>query len=340
MDDGYRISGNVEGWRRPPTGPGAHLSIIVPAYNEAARLPPLLRDLVSRFDPATTQIIVVDDGSQDTTARVAGDGLASFPNHRIEVLPVNRGKGAALRHGVRKSTGHQVVFMDADGATDLADIEPLLFALADADIAVGSRLLPGAVVNEPQRSRHLMRRGFNMLVRLATKANVSDSQCGFKAFSGGAAHLLFHLTHLDGFALDAEVLDMAERLGFQVEEVPVHWLAVSGSKIHRIRDSAHLAVSVLRIGFGRAPDTQLPLLAVSRAGDNGAATEELATLLGPTASILTTSDAALAFLPGWEDGDAHVARQRAEQALHQSVALHHISGRSLLEQLANHPPSS
>jgi len=232
---------------RPP------LSIVIPAYNEAARLPGTLRALRERFGGSATEVIVADDGSRDDTTSIARS--ASSPELTVTVveLPENRGKGAAVRAGVAASTGETVLYMDADLATDLAGVDAFLAHLDAADVVVGSRAVPGARVHNTTALRTMMGRTFNGMVRIVTRLDVHDSQCGFKAFRGDAARLLFALGEIDGFAFDPEVLVMARMLGYRIVEVPVDWTAVEGSSVRPVRDSLVTGVSLLRIVARRRP---------------------------------------------------------------------------------------
>ena len=185
------------------------LSIVIPAYNESARLASTLSLVLERTDD-DVEIILVDDGSSDDTADIARRILARVtPSARVLELPENRGKGAAVRAGIGSATGDNVVFMDADLATDLDALDGVVGALQTADIVVGSRAVPGSAVFNGTRGRILMGRGFNQMVRALTRTSVHDTQCGFKAFRTPVAHLLFGLSRIDGFAFDAEILHLA-----------------------------------------------------------------------------------------------------------------------------------
>ena len=226
------------------------LTIVLPAYNEAARLPvslPILLEHVAGRS-GSTEILLVDDGSSDDTVRVANELLSKVPNAGVLRLGRHLGKGAAVRSGVSHATGHQIMFMDADMATDLNHLDPLLAALAHTQVAIGSRGAPGAVTNGLTPSSDATHRAFNQLARTTTGMALMDFQCGFKAFRGPAAKLLFHLLHEKGYAFDVELLATAQRIGYRVTEVPVHWHAVRGSHVRIVVDSAAMAYQVTRIG--------------------------------------------------------------------------------------------
>lgn len=222
------------------------VTIVVPAYNEADRLGRLLTELRTRRNADTTEVIVVDDGSTDTTAADAQRLLAPFPHSSVLRLMPNRGKGAALRHGIAMASGASVVTMDADMATDLSCLDALLATLDTADVAIGSRSLPDSVVHNGSPTRRLMGQTFNVILRTLTRVRVADSQCGFKAFRAPAARQLHELSVIDRYGQDAEILDFAARLGMRVVEVPVIWTNMAGSNVHPVRDSARTAWELLR----------------------------------------------------------------------------------------------
>lgn len=223
------------------------LSIVIPAYNEAERLTSTLRALEAHPASVEAEIVVVDDGSSDRTAEVAHSILDGRPDAQVISLAENRGKGAAVRAGIGAATGSVIVYMDADLATDLAALEVVLATLEDADVVVGSRAVPGAVVHDTTLSRAVMGRSFNRMIRILTRVDVHDTQCGFKAFRAEAAHLIFGISGVDGFAFDAEALLNARILGFRIREVPVEWTSVDGSSVRPVRDSVSAALDLLRV---------------------------------------------------------------------------------------------
>jgi glycosyltransferase involved in cell wall biosynthesis len=229
------------------------LSLVVPAYDEATRLPHTLDALLARFPDPTTEIVVVDVGSHDATSAIARAALADRASARVITFPENRGKGAAVRAGVLATTGATVLYMDADLATDLAVLDDFLARLTDADVVVGSRAVPGSRVNDTTRLRAAMGRTFNRMVRMLTRLDVHDSQCGFKAFRGDVARLVFSLSRVDGFAFDPEVLLIAHRLGYRIVEVPVTWTAVDGSSVRPVRDSLRTGVALVGSVVRRRP---------------------------------------------------------------------------------------
>ena len=208
------------------------LSVIIPAYNEAFRLPVALDALRHHVDPTSTEIIVVDDGSTDDTGAVARRS-ADWAKH-LAVLEhdTNRGKGAAVRTGVAAARGDVIAFIDADNATDLKALAPMIAALGSNVGAVfGSRHAPGSSVSGSPAIRGVMGRVFNHVVQLAAGTSIRDTQCGAKVFRAPVARLAFADAAVDGFAFDVEILRRLLAMGVGVVEYPVTWHYVHGTKI-------------------------------------------------------------------------------------------------------------
>ncbi len=225
--------------------PTPAISVIVPAYNEEGRLAPTVREAVAflRGRGAPFEIIVVDDGSRDGTSALVRRLGEEASEVRLIRLAENQGKGLAVRTGIVNSQGAQVLFTDADGATPIAELARLEAALVGgADVAIGSRALHGGgTVVQARWYRHLMGRSFHALVESLTVRGIKDTQCGFKLFRGGVAHDLFSRMRMPGFSFDVEVLLMAQRGDYRVEEVPVNWTHQPGSHVNLIRDSLRMA---------------------------------------------------------------------------------------------------
>jgi glycosyltransferase involved in cell wall biosynthesis len=284
----------------PPRASSPPLSIVVPAFNEARRLPwslPTLADLV-RAEQA--ELIVVDDGSTDGTADVATRLLRGLPGASVVSLPRHRGKGAAVRSGVARASGSVIAYMDADLAADVEGLPRLVAALDGAHVSVGSRTAPGSVVTGMDMRRVALERGFNALTRALTDLRIHDTQCGFKAFRAGAAKLLFHLSQEDGLAFDVELLTLAERIGYAVAEVPVRWEAVRGSHIRIPADSVAMARTVARIWLKARPPGVLASI-VARCRSDRATGDELAAglrvHLDAAAPVVSLPTGAMALLP-------------------------------------------
>jgi dolichyl-phosphate beta-glucosyltransferase len=227
------------------------LSIVIPAYNEEARIEPTVREMVGycRRAGRSFEIILVDDGSRDGTSTVGRRLVGEFPELRLIRLAANHGKGYAVRTGVVNAIGGLVLFADADGATPISELERLEGALdAGADIAVGSRALRAAGVRvHAKLYRHLIGRTFHLLVEWLADGGVKDTQCGFKLFRSRAAQDLFSRMLMNGFSFDVEVLVMARQRGYRIVEVPVNWTHQPGSKVRLTLDSVRMAADLVRI---------------------------------------------------------------------------------------------
>jgi len=230
--------------RRPPRGvpavapaslpDGPALSVVVPAWNEEERLGPTLERLADwiagRADDV--EVLVVDDGSTDGTAALAEAMAPRFPSLRVIRLEANRGKGHAVRTGMLAAKGRRRLFMDADGATDIAELDRFDAVAPDAAIVVASIGAPDAEVVVPQPlPRRLLGRAGNLLIRLSVLPGVQDSQRGFKVFRADAAEQVFSRSVIDGWGFDVEVLGLARVLGFEVREQGVKWSHREASRV-------------------------------------------------------------------------------------------------------------
>jgi glycosyltransferase involved in cell wall biosynthesis len=228
------------------------VSLILPAYNEEARLSgscsALRRFLVRQgWTEDDLEVIIVDDGSTDRTVEAAQHAVESYPRMRLVQLPWHAGKGAAVRLGAAAADGDAIVFMDADLATDLRFLPEGLKALWNADVVIGSRAAPGAVVTGRSRIRTILHRAFGSQARRLTGVPVSDPQCGFKLFRSEAAKTLFPISRVDGFGFDVEILLLARKVGYKVIELPVRWHAVEGSHVNVLRDPLVMLRDLVRV---------------------------------------------------------------------------------------------
>jgi dolichyl-phosphate beta-glucosyltransferase len=231
------------------------LSIVVPAYNEAARIAGTLERVCEFMNDRGEryEVIVVDDGSSDATGEVVRrtvEGLGAGDNIRLVALARNSGKGAALRRGVAESRGRQVLIMDADLATPIEELDNLRGALArGAAIAAGSRALASSRITRRQSPiRVLLGRAGNLWIRALAVPGIRDTQCGFKLFDGDVAREIFASCREDRFGFDIEVLCRARRERIPIAEVPVVWEHQEGSKV-RWRDYLDVLLKVPAIAF-------------------------------------------------------------------------------------------
>jgi dolichyl-phosphate beta-glucosyltransferase len=215
------------------------LSVVVPAYNEEARLEPGLRqalDYLARRG-APYELLVVDDGSRDGTSRVA----AAFAGEGVRVLrhERNRGKGAAVRTGLLASRGRKVLVSDADFSTPIEEVEKLERFLQDGTpLVIGSRGLADSQVRQRQPFyREMMGKTFNRLIRLFGVRGIRDTQCGFKLARGEEGRRIASELKIDGFAYDVELIWLARRHGYQVAEVGVIWVNSPDSRVDPVRSS-------------------------------------------------------------------------------------------------------
>jgi glycosyl transferase family 2 len=251
-----------------------NLSIVIPAFNEAVRMKDragLLNEAVGAgdIDPSVTELIVVDDGSTDETARLAERLLApTYPRLRILRMSKNSGKGAAIRVGAAAAAAPFVAFMDADMSVDPAQVPLLVAAMEGAHVAIGSRSMANSSVQCHSRHRVIMGRTFNFLANAVTNVGLKDTQCGFKAFRTPVARILFHLMVIDRFAFDVEVLSLARQLGMEIREVPVDWEESQSSTVRPISDSMSMAIDVLRIRW-RKKRPHIPALMVGSGSADG-----------------------------------------------------------------------
>jgi glycosyltransferase involved in cell wall biosynthesis len=236
------------------------LSIIIPAYNEELRLPTTLDQIAAyaRSFGHETEILVVDDGSNDRTATVAQSFRAKFPSLRVLSNGVNRGKGYSVRHGMLEARGRIVLFTDADLSAPIEEADKLLAALETHDVAIGSRALDRHLIFERQsRFREFAGIIFNTVVRLCLRLPFVDTQCGFKAFRREPCRIIFAQQRIERFGFDPELLYLARHHGLRAVEIPVRWGHSPATKVSMLRDSVQMFLDVFLIRWnalvGRYP---------------------------------------------------------------------------------------
>jgi glycosyltransferase involved in cell wall biosynthesis len=230
----------------PPT-----YSIVIPAYNESARLGTTLEKVLAYVHAQQwdAEVIVVNDGSRDNTAEIVRSFAAKDSALRLIENPGNHGKGYSVRNGMLHAKGSIVLFSDADLSSPIEEAPKLFQSLATgADIAIGSRWLRAETQTQRQPfHRQVMGRIFNLLLRITLGLNFADTQCGFKAFKRKAVDAIFPLQKIERWGFDPEILFLARKFGFTVQEVAVAWGHSGGTRIHPLVDGSRMFLEMLRI---------------------------------------------------------------------------------------------
>ena len=205
-----------------------YLSIIIPAYNEAERIPATLIDMDKRLSGVeySYEILVVNDGSRDNTATVVKSMAKMVKNLKLIDLKENTGKGGAVKQGMLLAAGHIRLFTDADNSTSIDQFEKMIPLFKEGyGVVIGSRALKGAQLDPPEPFyRQVIGKTLNFLVQLFLLPGIWDTQCGFKAYTDEAAEKIFTISKTVGWGFDVETLALAKRLGFRIKEIPVHWV--------------------------------------------------------------------------------------------------------------------
>jgi len=229
------------------------LSIIIPAYNEGARIAGALERIFKCIEEQDwdSEVLVVDDGSADNTASIVEAWMNRYPRLHLIKNPGNRGKGHSIRNGILQAAGDIVMFTDADLSAPMIEAERLIAAIeAGADVAIGSRWLDRArqTVRQPLY-RRVFGRCFNGLTRTVMGLPFKDTQCGFKAFKRETAQTIFRLQTIERWGFDPELLFIALKLGYTVVEVPVTWGHDDRSHISYLRDGTKMLEEMAIIRF-------------------------------------------------------------------------------------------
>jgi dolichyl-phosphate beta-glucosyltransferase len=226
-------------------------SIIIPAYNESARLGPALIEVLDCIKQRNwnAELIVVDDGSRDNTAAIVESFARQHPHVRLIRNERNRGKGFSVRNGILHAVGEIVMFTDADLSAPIEEAERLFAAIADgADVAIGSRWLDRSrqTIHQPLY-RQFFGRCFNAVTRFVMGLPFADTQCGFKAFQRDAAQVIFQLQRIERWGFDPELLFIALKRGYKVREVPVTWGHDERSRISYLKDGIKMLEEMVYI---------------------------------------------------------------------------------------------
>ena len=229
-----------------------YYSIVIPAFNESARIPATLKTVVAcvRERGWDAEVIVVNDGSTDSTSQIVSEFAASNPEVRLIENPGNRGKGYSVRSGILQALGEVVMFSDADLSAPIEEADRLFAAIAEgADIAIGSRWLEkGRQTHRQPLYRQFFGRCFNAVTRGVMGLHFADTQCGFKAFTRAAAQTVFQLQTIERWGFDPEILFIALKCGLKVVEVPVSWAHDARTRMSYLRDGIRMLedVAVIR----------------------------------------------------------------------------------------------
>jgi glycosyltransferase involved in cell wall biosynthesis len=241
-----------------PTSP--ELSIVIPAFNEELRLPATLDRIAAYLKDShrDVEVLVVDDGSRDRTAAVAGSFHSKIPTLRVVPNGVNRGKGYSVRHGVQEARGRIVLFTDADLSAPIEEADKLVDALQHMDLAIGSRAVNRSLITVHESPfREFAGIIFNKIVRLILWLPFVDTQCGFKAFLRDRCQIIFEQQTIERFGFDPELLYLARHHGLRAVEIPVRWGHSPATRVNMLRDSLQMFLDVFVIRWnsmrGRYP---------------------------------------------------------------------------------------
>ena len=216
------------------------LSIVIPAYNESARIELTLDRVMACVAKQgwDAEVLVVDDGSTDATPKIVQAWMERHPGLHLIQNEGNRGKGYSVRNGLLQAEGEVVMFTDADLSAPMEEAELLLAAIRDgADVAIGSRWMDKTrqTIHQPLY-RKFFGRCFNWVTRVVMGLPFKDTQCGFKAFKRPVAQVIFRLQRIERWGFDPEILFIARKLGYDIREVPVTWGHDERSRMSYLRD--------------------------------------------------------------------------------------------------------
>jgi glycosyltransferase involved in cell wall biosynthesis len=230
---------------------GPKYSIVIPAFNESARLPATLASVVGciRARGWDAEVIVVNDGSSDATPELVRAFAQSAPQIRLIENPGNRGKGYSVRAGMLQARGQVALFTDADLSSPIEEAERLFAAIREgADIAIGSRWLQSSRQTQRQPLyRQFFGRCFNAVTRAVMRLPFADTQCGLKAFTRQAAQTVFQLQTIERWGFDPEILLIALKRGYRVVEVPVSWAHDKRTRMSYLRDGLRMLQEIAQI---------------------------------------------------------------------------------------------
>jgi glycosyltransferase involved in cell wall biosynthesis len=225
------------------------VSIIIPAHNEATRLPHTLEQVLAflKQQAYSSEVLVVENGSNDRTFEIAEAFTRRHANLRV-VRELERGKGLAVRRGMLDAAGEYRFMCDADLSMSIDQLNRFLPpASADVDVAIGSREAPGAIRFDEPFYRHFGGRLINAIIRLLILPGLQDTQCGFKCFTAAAAEQVFRRQSLPGWSFDIELLYIAQRLHLKIREIPIHWRFNAETKLSAVQDALRMVRDIFII---------------------------------------------------------------------------------------------
>jgi len=229
------------------------LSIVIPAYNESARIESALDRVMACVESQAwdAEVLVVDDGSTDNTVEIVQTWMDRFPRLHLIKNPGNRGKGYSVRNGLLQAAGDVVMFTDADLSAPMEEANRLLAAIANgADVAIGSRWMERArqTIHQPLY-RQFFGRCFNAITRGIMGLPFKDTQCGFKAFRREVAQVVFRLQSIERWGFDPEILFIARKLKYRIVEVPVTWGHDERSRMSYLKDGMKMLEEMAMIRY-------------------------------------------------------------------------------------------
>jgi glycosyltransferase involved in cell wall biosynthesis len=246
----------------------ASYSIILPAYNERARIAATLDKILAHAKQRgwNVEVIVVNDGSTDDTAAIICEYASKHGVLRLLENPGNRGKGFSVRNGMLHAKGEVLLFSDADLSSPIEEADKLFAAIVTGeDIAIGSRWMDSRLqIRRQPLYRRLFGRIFNLALRVILGLQFKDTQCGFKAFTRRSAEAIFPLQKIERWGFDPELLYLARKFGFTIREIPVAWSHREGTRIHPLRDGIRMFGELLRVRWYALKGNYVPSAAVSQ----------------------------------------------------------------------------
>lgn len=227
------------------------LTVIVPAYNEEKNIRGTLEEIAGYLNERafTYEMLVIDDGSSDKTSEIAGSCSNLFKNYKVLKNISNEGKGYSVRRAMLEAKGEYALFMDADNSTSIDEFDKFLpYLQTNYDVVIASRRMEGSMVEEPQPFlRAKMGEFYIFLSKVMLNMNISDFNCGFKAYNVKSARRIFEAQRMHDWSFDTELLFLSAKYGLKIKEVPVRWVHKATSKVRPVRDGIRSFLSLFKI---------------------------------------------------------------------------------------------